>query len=47
MKEKIVESIKYLLAEYKRLEEKKIQKSLTPLEEETMNKLRTFLGKKK
>ena len=47
MKEKITNSIKFLLAEYERLIKKKANNRLTISEEETLKKLLKFLGKTK
>tara|TARA_Y100001970_G_scaffold3704_1_gene4262 strand:- start:7778 stop:7921 length:144 start_codon:yes stop_codon:yes gene_type:complete len=46
MSEKIANSINFLLAEYKRLENKKKNMKITKSEEETLKNLKKFLGKK-
>ena len=45
MNKKINESFIFLLAEYKRLKLKKEINTLTKEEEETLNKLKLFIGK--
>ena len=46
MSKKITESLDFLLKEYKRLLKKKEMKTLTKAENETLEKLSSFLGKK-
>ena len=46
MKKEITESLNYLLKEYKRLLKKKEMKIISKTENETLNKLSSFLGKK-
>ena len=46
MKKEITESLNYLLKEYKRLLKKKEMKTISKTENETLNKLSSFLGKK-
>ena len=45
MNKNINESFEFLLAEYKRLKLKKEKIILTKDEEETLNKLKSFMGK--
>jgi len=45
MKEKVEESINFLISEYKRLLKKKKDGKLLKSEIETLNSLKTFLGK--
>tara|TARA_B100000586_G_C19915655_1_gene345079 strand:- start:288 stop:431 length:144 start_codon:yes stop_codon:yes gene_type:complete len=47
MNKKVSDSIRFLLAEYERLREKKEKMQLTQLEEETLKNLLKFLGKNK
>ena len=46
MKKEITESLNYLLKEYKRLLKKKEMKTISKTENEILNKLSSFLGKK-
>ena len=46
MNEKVSDSIKYLMAEYKRLIDKKTNKILSKSEKQTLESLIKFLGKK-
>ena len=46
MSKKITESLNFLLKEYKRLLKKKEMKTITKAENETLEKLSSFLGKK-
>ncbi|MBT4645705.1 MAG: hypothetical protein HOC10_04300 [Pelagibacteraceae bacterium] len=46
MNEKVSDSIKYLMNEYKRLANKKNKGVLTNAEKETLENLKKFLGKK-
>ena len=46
MKKEITESLNFLLKEYKRLLKKKEMKTISKSENETLNKLSSFLGKK-
>ena len=46
MNKDIIESINFLLKEYKRLKKKKEMKIITKSENETLIKLSNFLGKK-
>ncbi len=45
MKEKVEDSINFLISEYKRLLKKKKDGKLLKSEIETLNSLKTFLGK--
>ena len=45
MNEKVSDSIKYLMAEYKRLIEKEHEETLSIGEKETLESLKKFLGK--
>tara|TARA_B100000401_G_C52193828_1_gene433683 strand:+ start:29 stop:169 length:141 start_codon:yes stop_codon:yes gene_type:complete len=45
MTEKVKESIKFLMSEYKRLLEKKKDGKITKSETETLNSLSNFFGK--
>ena len=45
MNEKVADSIKFLISEYKRLLKKQKQHKLTKSELETLNNLKNFLGK--
>ena len=45
MKEKVEDSIKFLISEYKRLLKKQKDGQLLKSEIETLNSLKTFLGK--
>mgnify|MGYP001411636559 CR=1 FL=1 len=47
MKKKIMQSITFLMSEYKRLKIKKEEKGLTKEEKDTLNRLSFFLGKNK
>ena len=47
MKNKFTDSISFLFAEYKRLKLKEKNKKISKTEKETLNKIATFLGKKK
>ena len=46
MHKELNESIKFLLTEYKRLKLKEKTKKITKEEEETLDKLRSFIGSK-
>ena len=46
MSKQIIESLNFLLNEYKRLKKKKEMKKITQSENETLKKLSSFLGKK-
>ena len=46
MTEKVVDSIKFLMAEYERLLKKQKKGNLSKTETETLNSLKNFLGKK-
>ena len=46
MSKKIIESLNYLIEEYKRLKKKKIKNKLSNGEHETFKKLEQYLGKK-
>tara|TARA_Y100001935_G_scaffold241488_1_gene230979 strand:- start:21 stop:161 length:141 start_codon:yes stop_codon:yes gene_type:complete len=46
MSKKIIESLNYLIEEYKRLKKKKIKNKLSSGEHETLKKLEQYLGKK-
>ena len=46
MKKELTESIKFLLSEYKRLELKEKNMNITNEEKETLESLKSFIGKK-
>ena len=46
MNKEIIESLNFLLKEYKRLKKKKEMKTISKSEEETLKKISIFLGKK-
>ena len=46
MNKEIIESLNFLLKEYKRLKKKKEMKTISKSEDQTLKKLSLFLGKK-